>query len=214
VKAVIVSHGDVDPEDLVHLRGADLVIAADGGVRALDGRPPDVVIGDLDSIAAATVAELERRGVKVLAHPVDKDESDTELAVRHALSSGAEEIVVLGALGGARFDHSVANALLLADPALVGRDIRVVDRRTTLRALRGPGELTLGGAVGDLVSLLPLGEASGIRTFGLRYVLAGEPLRVGPSRGLSNVIASAPATVACEGGALLVIEIRQGGSRS
>ena len=50
----------------------------------------------------------------------DKDESDTELAVLAAIELGAREIVVVGALGGRRLDHALANLGLLAHPALLG----------------------------------------------------------------------------------------------
>jgi thiamine pyrophosphokinase len=61
--------------------------------------------------------------------------------------------------------------------------------------------------VGDLVTLLPLGgDAGGVRTDGLHYPLDGEDLHVGRSRGLSNVVERAPASVSLDRGTLLVIE--------
>jgi thiamine pyrophosphokinase len=66
---------------------------------------------------------------------------------------------------------------------------------------------TLVGSVGDLVSLLPLGDAVvGVTTDGLVYPLDDEPLPAGTPRGLSNVIASAGASVGLRSGRLLVVE--------
>ena len=77
--------------------------------------------------------------------------------------------------------------------------------------LRGSGALDLDVEVGDLVSLLPVGgDADGVRTRGLRYPLSGERLRLGESRGLSNVVQATPASVSLDGGALLVITIAGG----
>jgi thiamine pyrophosphokinase len=67
--------------------------------------------------------------------------------------------------------------------------------------------MNLGGRIGDIVTLLPLGgDAEGITTDGLRYALRNEPLRLGPARGLSNVRLSPTAAVTVRTGLLLVIE--------
>ena len=79
-----------------------------------------------------------------------------------------------------------------------------------MRALRGKGRRDLDGSAGDIVSLLPLGgDATGVRTVGLSYLLDGETLQSGRSRGLSNEIEKAPASVSLEGGTLLIIETRK-----
>jgi thiamine pyrophosphokinase len=73
--------------------------------------------------------------------------------------------------------------------------------------LAGPGRIDLGGRAGDLVSLLPFGgDVLGISTEGLRYPLRDEPLRIGPSRGLSNVRTSVGAGLTIREGRLLVVE--------
>jgi thiamine pyrophosphokinase len=209
MKMVVVASGDLDARDEAVLDGADLVIAADGGATALErlGHAPDRLIGDLDSIDRGLVDRLAAAGTQVERHPADKEASDAELAVLAALESGTGETVLLGAIGGERLDHAVANLLLLTDPALAGRDIRIVHGSTTVRALRGGERMILVGQAGGLVSLLPVGgDASGVRTEGLRWALDGAPLAMGRSRGLSNEVLSAPASVALEVGTILVIE--------
>jgi len=207
-----VTHGVPDESDRAHLEGADLVIAADGGALTLErwGVRPDLVVGDLDSLGAERAERLGAEGVPVSRFPAEKDESDTELAIGRAIAAGASEIVLVGAFGGERLDHELANALLLADGA--HREIRLTAVRgvATVRALRGGASLTLGGSVGDLVTLLPVGgDAQGVRTAGLRYPLAGERLALGRSRALSNEVVGVPATVSCQEGVLLVIETKQ-----
>ena len=102
MRVVIVAAGDLAAADARRLDGADLVIAADGGTNALDrlGRRPDLVVGDLDSADPATVERMAGAGTRVERHPVDKDASDTELALDAAVAAGATEVVLLGALGG------------------------------------------------------------------------------------------------------------------
>jgi thiamine pyrophosphokinase len=209
VKAVVVADGEPDARDADHLADADLVVAADGGARWLEaiGVRPHLLIGDLDSVDPDLIVRLAADGVTVERHPVDKDASDAELALDRATASGADEVVVLGALGGERLDHELANLLLLADPSWQVRNLRVVRGGTVVRAVQGGEALSLLGAIGDLVSLLPIGgEAEGVRTVGLRFPLSGESLRLGPSRGLSNVVVDQPASVSLERGTLLVVE--------
>lgn len=215
MRAVVVAGGDLDPADAALVRGAELVVAADGGALSLErmGVRPHVLVGDLDSADPTHVAGLEAAGTRVERHAVDKAASDTELAIERALADGADGVVVLGLLGGQRLDHELAALLLLADPTLRGRDVRAVRGGTTVRVVHGGGRLQLAGHPGDIVTLLPVtGDAIGVRTAGLRWALDGETLRLGRSRGLSNEVVDAPAWVGLTAGALLVVEIEgQGG---
>jgi thiamine pyrophosphokinase len=149
---------------------------------------------------------LAADGIPIRRLPVDKDETDAELALLAAVEAGARRVTIVGALGGGRFDHALANVWLLADPRLGDRDVRLVDAAVRVR-LVGPGPTDLGGRVGDLVSLLPFGgDAAGVVTRGLRYALRGEDLESGPSRGLSNVREAADARVTVGAGRILLVE--------
>jgi thiamine pyrophosphokinase len=188
--------------------GIDWVVAADGGARHADvlGRRLDLWVGDGDSLGEEALAELVVAGVPIRRLAVDKDESDTELALLAAIDAGAERLTILGALGGARFDHGLANIWLLAHPRLDRRDVRLVDTSARIR-LVGPGRTDLGGRTGDLVSLLPFGgDAGSVTTTGLRYPLRDERLSVGPSRGLSNVRSESDASIVLATGRILVAE--------
>ncbi len=213
MRAVIVANGDAAPTDRAIAAAAELLIAADGGALLCSdwGLLPQLVVGDLDSLGAARAEALAHRGARVVAYPADKDESDTEIAVRSALDADADDIVLIAALGGERLDHELANVLLVAAPRLHGR-LRAVRGNTTVRALHGGARLLLTGSPGDIVTLLPLGDAAGVTTEGLRYTLRDEPLHAGAARGLSNVIERAGASVALDTGVLIVIEIADGGT--
>ena len=184
------------------------VVAADGGARhaAPLGLRIDRWVGDGDSLGDEGVAALEAEGVPVERAPIDKDESDTELAVGVALDRRPDEIAILGALGGPRLDHALANLALLALPELRGTDVRLVSADARIRLI-DPGRVALDGRVGDLVTLLPVGaDAVGVTTSGLAYPLSGEALYLGRSRGLSNRRTEARATVELESGRLLAVE--------
>lgn len=221
MKAIVAADGDAPSREQLDRAwpgwadDVGLVVAADGGALAALGLglAIDLVVGDMDSLDAARLDALRRSGVAVEQAPVAKDESDTELALLAALARGADHVVVVGAFGGRRFDHALANIGLLALPALGGRFVELLDERTRVHALRAPdphGDAVtrrLTGPVGGLVSLLVLGEAAeGITTRGLRYALSDEPLVAGPARGLSNVRVSEDAAVTLRRGLLLVVE--------
>ncbi|HET6380258.1 MAG TPA: thiamine diphosphokinase [candidate division Zixibacteria bacterium] len=210
MRVVVVAGGKPVADDARHLDGAGMVIAADGGAGWLHGLgcPPDLLVGDLDSTGPELLAALERAGTRIERHPVQKDASDAELALGRATAAG-DEVVLLGAMGGRRLDHELANLLLIADPRWRGRvrDLRIVRGDTLVRAVHGGDRLGLEAPVGALVTLLAVGgDAEGVLTDGLRYPLHGERLAFGGSRGLSNVVARAPASVSLERGTLLVVE--------
>jgi len=178
----------------------------DGGVRS--GRCPPL------TAPPPQVATAEASGPPISRSPAAKDESDAELALLAALDDGATRVTVLGAFGGPRLDHALANVWLLAHPALAGIEVTLLDGRTRASLLTAPGgdgapvRQSLAGRPGVTVSLLPFGgDATGVTTHGLRYPLHDEPLHVGPARGLSNVREAADAAVTLRAGRLLVIEI-------
>jgi thiamine pyrophosphokinase len=192
-----------------------LVVAADGGARLAGplGVAIDRWVGDGDSLPETEIAALEAAGIPLERTRRDKDESDTELAVAAALRLGADGIVVIGALGGPRIDHALANIGLLAMPALAGRRAILLDGRSRVSLIRAPDvdgaavSCPLAGRTGDTVSLLPMGPGvEGVTTRGLRYPLADEPLPPGRARGLSNVRTSSTAEVVLRRGLLLVVE--------
>lgn len=197
--------------------GVALVIAADGGARHAPGLDVriDRWVGDGDSVEAALLDSLRAEGTTIDRSPRDKDESDTELAVATALAAGADRLSIVGALGGPRLDHALANLTLLSLPELRNLDVRILTAGHRVRLLVADdpaptalaSRLDLAGRVGDVVSLLPVGaDVTGVSTEGLRYPLRDEPLRLGRTRGLSNVLVAPEAEVVIRTGRLLVVE--------
>jgi thiamine pyrophosphokinase len=215
VVTLIVADGDVPSRSAVErLLGAapQLVIAADGGALKAEalGYPPRVVVGDADSLAASDVERFRAAGAEIVIRPADKDESDTEIALNEALARGASRVVIVGAFGGRRLEHTLANVLLLASERLKGRDVCLADGTSTLRVMHDGETLDLAGSVGDFVSLLPLTwHVSGVTTVGLRYALTKEMLEQGPARGLSNELTTSAATIQIDQGRLAVVHTRR-----
>lgn len=221
MQVIVLADGQVGPRAALDaawpgwLEPGARVVAADGGAR--HAAPLGLVIhrwvGDGDSLGEAGVTELEAAGVPVERARADKDQSDTELAVLAAKAMGATQLTVLGALGGPRLDHALANLALLSMPSLATLGVRLVAADARVRHLRAPGpdggpvRLDLAGRVGDVVSLLPIGaDAEGVTTHGLAYRLEDEPLLAGRTRGLSNIRGLPDAAVLVRRGQLLVVE--------
>lgn len=212
MRAVVFVNGEV--RDYAALQGwlqgwlqpGDYLIGADGGTRHILalGLRPDAVVGDLDSLAAETVAELAAQGVAVERYPVAKDQTDLELAIERGLRVGASEILLLCALGG-RLDQTLANLLILAQRRWPV-PLRLAEGDELAQVLRSGEYLTLNAAPGSTVSAIPLSAVvSGITYTGLEYPLVDATLTLGSTRGVSNVVVSSPATVTIKEGVLLVV---------
>ena len=220
-RAIVLADGDVADRAVLDTSrpgwsdGIAIVVAADGGARhaAGLGLTIDRWVGDGDSTDPADLEELRSRGIPIDLAATDKDESDAELAIAAAVAAGADEVTVLGAFGGRRLDHALANLTLLAHPALGSLPAVLLDGSARVRLVRAPGPdgeaviTPLPGRIGDLVSLIPFGgDADAIRTTGLHYPLRDEPLVFGSARGLSNVRRAVDASFVLGRGQLLVIE--------
>lgn len=203
MRAVIFAGGEVT--DYRHAEGLlqpnDMLVAADSGLEHLIklGIEPDIMIGDMDSVRSDIV------GGEIIKLPVMKDETDTEAAIRVSIERGADEILLLGAMG-TRKDHSIANVLILKRLNDLGIKASVVDDKNEIYFLSD--EVVISGNDGDLVSILPLSDLEGISTKGLFYSLDNDTLFMGTSRGVSNVMTENKCSITVKKGNALVIKSR------
>ena len=207
---IIVANGEIADAEVVRARLNALdsaqVIAVDGGSKncQLLGLDYDVILGDFDSLPPDERESLRKSGVRVEEFPPHKDETDLELALLHAVNQGAQNIIILGAVGG-RLDMTFSNVYLLAHSHLQGINVRIWHSDQTAWLIRPPGD-NIEGRPGDTISLIPIGAAAqGITTHDLVYHLNGESLNLGPARGISNVLNGPHARVDLQQGMLLAI---------
>ncbi len=210
----VFANGEVERTEWIRplLPHASVIIAADGGTRHLFAlaQPPDVVVGDMDSLPSEMLDWLETTATRRITHPAAKDETDLELALLLALDYDGP-IWVFGALGG-RLDQTLANILLLAHPALHGRSVQLVNEYE--RAWLVEGETMVNGRAGDIVSLIPLdGDVTIEATIGLEWPLRDDVLAFGPARGVSNVMTEDTAEVRLTAGRLLCVHTQQSWKR-
>lgn len=210
-RAIVVAGGEV--ESLGPSDASDaLVIAADSGLDAClaYGLPVDIVVGDFDSVSRSSLDQARRSGSEVLEHPSDKDHTDLELALELAADRACTAVEVYG-VGGGRIDHLLGNVAALLAAARMGAD--VVAHYGPARVRIVTGRRTLVGEPGDVASLLAVGGPAGpITTTGLRYPLEREVLTPWQARGVSNVFTGREATVDCDGGYLIVVQLPQAAS--
>jgi len=187
-------------------RGADLVVAADGGARFLleEGLRPDLVVGDFDSLAAADVERLAADGVEIMRHPVRKDCTDGELAVDEVRRRGADDLLLVGALGA--LDHTLGHLAILWRLAKAGARARLATPRLAARVLVAPAATALGAPPGTRVSLVSLGGDAVVTLEGLEYSLVRGRLPGDACLGLGNAVTAAARIVVHEGAVAVLVE--------
>ena len=181
------------------IRAGDLVIAADGGLKHTQtlGITPDVILGDFDSLGFIP------EGANVF--PVEKDDTDSMLAVRHGLKEGCDTFFLYGSLDGPRLDHTVANLQTLCFLADHGARGYLVGLQYMATALRN-GTLEFPETASGILSLFCLGrDAEGVTLKGLKYNLEKGILTSGFPLGVSNHFLGEKASVTVEQGTLLAI---------
>lgn len=178
----------------------DLVIAADGGYKALisHGVRCDLLIGDLDSLSSAP------SGLEFIRFPKEKDDTDSFLAYKEGVRRGFSEFRLYGC-GGGREDHSFANYSLLLHAAENGRHALLCGKGQICFVLTG-GEAILSGNTGDYFSVFAFGgEAKGVCINGAKYEAKDVTLTPDFPLGVSNSFKGENAFVSVKEGALLVI---------
>lgn len=210
-RIVIFANGILTEPDRLRrrLRPDDRIFCADGGtVHALTlGLTPQVIIGDLDSLAPDLVTEMAAAGVTIHRHPVRKDQTDLELAFQVAMAERPDEILLVTALGG-RLDQMLANILLLTRPEYALARLTLVDGPQSVRVLRSHQAVTLTGQPGDTLSLVPLTPTvEQVNLTGVEWPLAAATLTLGSTWSISNVLAGSEACLQIGEGMLLVVQI-------
>ena len=178
----------------------DLVIAADAGYRVCQqaGIVPDLLLGDFDSMDQPDFPNIRRS-------PVEKDDTDTMLAVKTALEEGCDTVYIYGGTGGKRLDHTLANLQTLLFIRRRGARGYLYDDDFVWTAVENES-LTIEKTVGwGLFSVFCLGDrAEGIDETGVQYPLKDAVLTPEFPLGVSNHILEPLARVAVGKGVLAV----------
>ncbi len=178
---------------------SDYLLAADGGLKHLEalGLHPHGIIGDFDSLGYIP----QRAQV----FPVEKDDTDSMLAVRKGLALGYRRFVLYGALDGPRLDHTIANLQALVYLAEHGATGFLAGLSYMATAVKD-GTLRFSPDARGILSLFCFGqEARGVTLTGLKYSLAEGRLYSGFPLGVSNHFTGCKAAVQVKEGTLIAI---------
>ncbi len=205
MKAVCVCNGSISDYDLIkkYIQESDYIISVDGGAGHLRkiGINPDILIGDFDSANSQDLDYYINKGINVSKFPVEKDMTDSELAIEKVLELGATEVVFLGALG-TRIDHSFANIMLLKKMLDIGLRGSIADEHNELYMF--DSNFSISKKEGRKLSLIPITETvTGVSTRGLKYPLVNATMVLGTSWGISNEFEEEVAFVSIDSGILL-----------
>ena len=177
----------------------DYIIAADGGYRHAQslGITPDCILGDFDSLGFVP------EGANVF--PVEKDDTDAMLAVRHGLRLGYEEFEIYGGMEGDRVDHTIANLqtlFYLEEHGALGWLIGKKQIATVIKNDR----LFLPADTDGTVSVFAIGgDAKGVTIKGLFYEAENITLSPAFPLGVSNHGIGKAAEITVTDGTLLII---------
>lgn len=219
MKVAIVTGGSICKEfveERLKSTSYDEIIAVDRGAEFfLESHFfPGYIVGDFDSIAPGILETLQQKHqTKIERHSSIKDETDTELAMRLAMSLGADYIEIYGATG-TRMDHVLGNIQLLKMALDQWVHCHIIDENNRISMIRESMVIRKDQQYGEYVSLIPFTSCvKGLTLRGMKYPLNRYTLTCGLARGVSNEIVDAVAEIELEEGILLVIESKDDARR-
>ena len=203
VRAVVLSAVSVSASMAAYLEPGAFIVACDAGYRNAEtlGVVPDLIVGDFDSAPQPPV-----RHERTIVLPHVKDDTDTHFAARWLWQHGCREVTFLGALGGQRFEHTVANLHTALFLAKNGVQVLLADERSELRILCPGQPMTLERKGWTYLSLFPLdGPLTGVEEQGVFYPLQDAVLTPDYPLGVSNEFTAPQAVLSCRAGHGLVV---------
>ena len=213
MQALIVTGGSI--EDAFALKflkenPCDLTIAADSGMEFFyrNGLVPDEIVGDFDSVKSGVLEFFKENNpnIKIRKFQPEKDETDTELAIRTAIDADCKKIWLLGATG-TRIDHLLGNIHLLGMAMERDCECIMLDSCNRIRMLNQGMTIRREEQYGDYISLFPFTPTvKGLTLRGFKYPLEKYELQCYHSLGVSNEISEEKAEISFEEGILLMVE--------
>jgi len=203
-KCLIISGGEYNelPETVEY----DFCIACDKGYEYAKKMEifPDIVIGDFDSIDESGRDEISRLD-DVITYPVEKDDTDTMLAIKKALALGYEHIILICALGG-RLDHTIANIQSMHYVASHGAKCELYGSNEYSVTLCN-GRTVIPYEKGKSISIFSLSDKSeGLSISGAKYNVSDVVLTSDFPLGLGNSWENDEIEVSVRKGILLIVE--------
>ena len=203
MKAFIYTGGTIDKTSITeHPKSGDLCIAADSGYKNAKelGERVDILLGDFDSYTDSLPD-----GIEILKAPTEKDFTDTQMAVKEALTRGADEIIFIGGLSG-RLDHTLSNISILAELWKARVHAVMTDGRNRVRYLNSSSTL-IAKSQFKYVSVIAISEKlKGVSIEGCKYPLKNATITRANQYAVSNELDGNCALISLKKGECLIIE--------
>ncbi len=170
---------------------------------------PNHVVGDFDSVSAP-ILEFYRDNAQVIFHKYnsEKDNTDTDIALKLAICLNSSNITIIGALGK-RMDHALSNIHILSNALEARIPCQILDDYNRIYLVKNNITIRKSEIYGKYISLIPLtSEVDGLTLTGFKYPLNNASLTIGKSLGVSNEIIQEIASIELKKGILIVIESR------
>ena len=209
-KALLILNGKLDlgEEDLKQIikeREIDKIIAVDGGANKARNLNllPDLIIGDLDSITKKNKEYFSKKKLETIKFPVEKDQTDSEIAVDYCQKNNIKELYLTAALGG-RIDQQLANLNLLEYIYELNLKARIISKKIEIALVDRKKEFF--NKKGFRLSLIPQSKVvNGLSIKGCKYNLESQDIERSQSRGISNLIESKKVEISFEKGLLIYV---------
>ena len=187
------------------------IIAGDRGLEALYQLKivPNHIVGDFDSVSPE-ILEFYKNQSQIIFHTYhpEKDNTDTDIALKLAIGLKSSEITIMGALGR-RMDHAIANIHILKDALETNIPCQILDEHNRIYLINKEITLEKNRVYGKYISLIPLtSEVKDLTLTGFKYPLNHYTLPIGTSLGISNEMIEDIAHIKMDKGILIVIESR------
>ena len=205
MKAFIYVGGEIFTDGITEQKkGDDIVISADRGyLNAIKlGVSVNFAVGDFDSMDKSKI-----EGAEIIEVPAEKDFTDTQLAIDLAIEKGAEQITIIGGLGG-RLDHTLSNIGILEKLWDLGIRATITDGKNRIRYIKNTSELVARANFKYISVLSADGIAKGVSIEGCKYPLKNARLTKTNGYTVSNEILKNCALVSVKKGGLYIIESR------
>ena len=207
MKAFIYTGGNIWVDGITETpKKDDLIIAADAGWRNAQacGVTPQILVGDFDSLGEPDVPD----NTEVIRLPIEKDDTDTQVAVRLAMERGAGEIVIVGGLDG-RLDHTLSSLAILEYLDLKHIHALFTSGKNRARFLRNNSTLIARSDFRYLSLIAADAKVKGVTLEGCKYPLKRATLTRLNQYAVSNELTGNCALIDVRRGGVWIVESRE-----
>ncbi len=212
-KCIIIANGTSPNKKLISFLGKrnyEDIICADGGANSAYkiGIIPKYIVGDFDSITAATLNYF--RNKSEIVQMKSQYDTDVEKALKYSVNKGYKDCILLGVIGN-RLDHSICNLSIVLKYA--GKiKARIIYEKSILSVEKG--EIELKTYKGEVISLFAFDSRTKILSKGLKYELKNISIPFGKRESESNEAIGKSVSIKIKNGRIFLIRLFESSARN